>query len=93
VVNVTDPYGRILVFLDRSRYFFFQAEAEWTPTAYFSCNAQMSMNTCVPLPSSLQFRIQDISVTLQGGLFRPLKRGLWALHHDDDDEKLQILVR
>jgi hypothetical protein len=24
VVNVTDPYGRILGFLDRSRYFFFQ---------------------------------------------------------------------
>jgi hypothetical protein len=35
-VNVTDPYGRILVFLDRSRYCFFQVapqmyhEAEWT---------------------------------------------------------------
>jgi hypothetical protein len=25
VVNVTDPYGRILGFLDRCRYFFFQA--------------------------------------------------------------------
>jgi hypothetical protein len=24
VVSVTDPYGRILSFLDRSRYFFFQ---------------------------------------------------------------------
>jgi hypothetical protein len=24
VISVTDPYGRILVFLDRSRYFFFQ---------------------------------------------------------------------
>jgi hypothetical protein len=24
VVNVTDPYGRIFDFLDRSRYFFFQ---------------------------------------------------------------------
>jgi hypothetical protein len=24
VVSVTDPYGRILGFLDRSRYFFFQ---------------------------------------------------------------------
>jgi hypothetical protein len=24
VVSVTDPYGSILVFLDRSRYFFFQ---------------------------------------------------------------------
>jgi hypothetical protein len=36
-----DPYGRILGFLDRSRYFFFQvAEAEWTPfqTHYFSEN-------------------------------------------------------
>jgi hypothetical protein len=25
VVSVTDPYGRILGFLDRNRYFFFQA--------------------------------------------------------------------
>jgi hypothetical protein len=25
VVSTTDPYGRILWFLDRSRYFFFQA--------------------------------------------------------------------
>jgi hypothetical protein len=24
VVSVTDPYGRLLGFLDRSRYFFFQ---------------------------------------------------------------------
>jgi hypothetical protein len=24
VVSVTDPYGRIICFLDRSRYFFFQ---------------------------------------------------------------------
>jgi hypothetical protein len=40
---MADPYGRILGFLDRSRYFFFQVapqlycEAEWTPfqTHYF----------------------------------------------------------
>jgi hypothetical protein len=25
VVSVTDPFGRVLGFLDRSRYFFFQA--------------------------------------------------------------------
>jgi hypothetical protein len=25
VVSVTDPYGRIIAFLDRSRYYFFQA--------------------------------------------------------------------
>jgi hypothetical protein len=38
VVSVTDTYGRILGFLDRSRYFFFKVapqlysnEAEWTP--------------------------------------------------------------
>jgi hypothetical protein len=37
VVGVTDPYGRILVFLDRSRYFSINQliscthEAEWTP--------------------------------------------------------------
>jgi hypothetical protein len=44
VISVTYPYGRILGFLDRSRYFFFQEapncthEAEWTPfqTHYFS---------------------------------------------------------
>jgi hypothetical protein len=28
VVSVTDPYGRILGFLDRSRYFFFQVAPE-----------------------------------------------------------------
>jgi hypothetical protein len=48
VVSVTDPYGRILGFLDRSCYYFFQVaphsivlkEAEWTPfqTHYFSEN-------------------------------------------------------
>jgi hypothetical protein len=44
VISVTDPYGRIFGFLDRSRYYFFQVapkythEAEWTPfqTHYFS---------------------------------------------------------
>jgi hypothetical protein len=43
VVSVTDPYGRILGFLDRSRYFSIKKllscthEAEWTPfqTHYF----------------------------------------------------------
>jgi CBS-domain-containing membrane protein len=29
VVSVTDPYGRILGFLDRSRYFFFQVAPQW----------------------------------------------------------------
>jgi hypothetical protein len=46
VVRVIDPYGSILGFLDRSRYFFFQVaphvshEVEWTPfqTHYFSEN-------------------------------------------------------
>jgi hypothetical protein len=46
VVSVTDLSGRILGFLDRSRYLFFQvapqlySEAEWTPfqTHYFSEN-------------------------------------------------------
>jgi hypothetical protein len=45
MVSVTDPYGRILGFQARSRYYFFQVapqlcthEAEWTPlqTHYFS---------------------------------------------------------
>jgi hypothetical protein len=43
VVSVTDPYGRILSFLDRSRHFSIKYllscthEAEWTPfqTHYF----------------------------------------------------------
>jgi hypothetical protein len=46
VVSVTDPYGRILGFIDQNRYFFFQVaphcahETEWTPfqTNYFSEN-------------------------------------------------------
>jgi hypothetical protein len=46
VVSVTDPYGRIFGFLDRSRYFSFQIaphcthEADWTPfqTLYFAEN-------------------------------------------------------
>jgi hypothetical protein len=45
VVSVTDPYGRILGFLDRSSYFFIQVspcsqETEWTSfqTHYFSEN-------------------------------------------------------
>jgi hypothetical protein len=44
VVSVTDPYGRIHGFLDRSRYISFLLnrihEAEWTPfqTRYFSEN-------------------------------------------------------
>jgi hypothetical protein len=46
VDSVTNPYGRILGFLDRSRYFSFKQllnyshEAEWTPfqTHYFSEN-------------------------------------------------------
>jgi hypothetical protein len=43
MVSVTDPYGRNLGFLYRSRLFFFQVpahEAEWTPfqTHYFSEN-------------------------------------------------------
>jgi hypothetical protein len=46
VVGKTDPYGRILGFLDRSRYFSIKQllscthEAEWTPfqNHYFSEN-------------------------------------------------------
>jgi hypothetical protein len=46
VISVTDLQGRILGFLDRTRYFFFQVvpqcihEAEWTPfqIRYFSEN-------------------------------------------------------
>jgi hypothetical protein len=46
VVSVTDPYSRILGFLDRNRYFSIKEllsctqEAEWTPfqTHYFSEN-------------------------------------------------------
>jgi hypothetical protein len=43
MISVTDPYGRILGFIDRSRYFSIKQllscthEAEWTPfqTKYF----------------------------------------------------------
>jgi hypothetical protein len=46
VVSTTDPYDRILGFLDRIRYFFFQVapqlylDAEWIPfqSHYFSGN-------------------------------------------------------
>jgi hypothetical protein len=41
VVSVTDPFGRILDFLDWSRYFSSKYdEAQWTPfqTHYFSGN-------------------------------------------------------
>jgi hypothetical protein len=46
VVSVTGPYGRVLGFLDRSRYFSLKQllncthKAEWTPfqTHYFSEN-------------------------------------------------------
>jgi hypothetical protein len=43
VVSATDPHGRILGFLERSRYYFFLScihEAEWTTfqTNYFSEN-------------------------------------------------------
>jgi hypothetical protein len=36
VISVTDPYGRILGFLDQNRYFFFQVATQfvftkWTP--------------------------------------------------------------
>jgi hypothetical protein len=50
VVSVTDPYGRILGFLDRSSYFSIKYllscihEAEWTAfqTNYFFCSARES---------------------------------------------------
>jgi hypothetical protein len=46
VASVTDPYGRILGYIDRRRYFSYQAapqfysRSEWTPfeTHYFSEN-------------------------------------------------------
>jgi hypothetical protein len=51
VVSVTDPYGRILGFLDRSRYFSIKYllscnhEAEWNPfqAHYFFCSARESI--------------------------------------------------
>jgi hypothetical protein len=46
MVSAVEPYSHILGFLDRSRYFFFQAathQAEWTPfqTHYFSENLEV----------------------------------------------------
>jgi hypothetical protein len=56
MVNVTDPYGRILGFLDRSRYFSIKYllscthEAEWTPfqTHYFflGCSIKTPVLIC-----------------------------------------------
>jgi hypothetical protein len=45
VVSVTDPYGRIIGFLDRSRYFFFQV----APQLY-------SRGRVDPVPNLLFFR-------------------------------------
>jgi hypothetical protein len=38
VASVTNPYGRNLGFLDRSRYFFFQVKETPFQTHYFSEN-------------------------------------------------------
>jgi hypothetical protein len=46
VVGVTDPYGRILDFLDLSRYFFLSIcthEPEWTPLQTHNINKIMSI--------------------------------------------------
>jgi hypothetical protein len=56
VVNVTDPSGRILGFLDRSRYFSIKQllsctdEAEWTPfqTHYYFLFFLFPENLVVP---------------------------------------------
>jgi hypothetical protein len=48
VVSVTDPYGPILGFLDRSRYFFFQV----APQLY-------SRDRVDPVPDPLLFRKSD----------------------------------
>jgi hypothetical protein len=45
VVSVTDPYGRILDFLDRSRYFFFQVAFQF-----------YSRDLVDPVPDPLLFR-------------------------------------
>jgi hypothetical protein len=46
VVNVADPYGRILGFLDRSRYFFYQV----APQLY-------TRGWVVPVPDPLLFLV------------------------------------
>jgi hypothetical protein len=38
VVSVTDPYGRVLGFLDRNRYYFFQVAPQLFQSHYFSEN-------------------------------------------------------
>jgi hypothetical protein len=43
VVSVTNPYGRILGFLDRSRYYFFQVASQlYSRGCFFSCSARES---------------------------------------------------
>jgi hypothetical protein len=63
VVNVTDPHGRILDFLDRSRYFSIKEllscthEAEWTPlqTHYFVSDSAGNRTRASDLYRKYQF--------------------------------------
>jgi hypothetical protein len=48
VVSLTDPYGRILCFLDRSRYFFFQVALQLYPRGWVN-----------PVPDPLLLRKSD----------------------------------
>jgi hypothetical protein len=69
VVSVTDPYGRILGFLDRSRYFFFQV----APQLYSRGWVDPVPDTLLPRKSgSASNRIRDLWICSQG---------LWPLDH------------
>jgi hypothetical protein len=59
VVSVTDPYGRILGFLDRSRYFFFQV----TPQLYSSrLSGPHSVSRCGLVVTVLGYRSRGPSL-------------------------------
>jgi hypothetical protein len=68
VVSVTYPYGRILGFLDRSRYFFYQV----APQLY-------SRGWVDPVPDTLLFFILVVPESNPG--LRICSQELWSLDH------------
>jgi hypothetical protein len=69
VASVTEPYGRILIFLDRSRYFFFQVTPQFYSRVWMdpvpdplllrkSCSAGNRTQTLDLLPGTLTTRPQ-----------------------------------
>jgi hypothetical protein len=53
VVSVTDPYGSILAFLDRSHYFFFQLAPKLTPFQTHNFSENLVAPGIEPVPLDL----------------------------------------